>query len=243
MARADLPATLKTTARIYLTKKKVFDILIGKTTNMLSLSKQKIQPLAVADMLQEKGVLIFTPQEFSRFFKTSPRQTRYFLEAYTKRAFLIRLKNNLYALKMKVPNEEVIANALYKPSYLSLEYVLSRYGIIPESTYSITSITTRSTIDFFVMGKEFLYRKIKKEAYTGYMPEKIDGKTVFIADPEKALIDYLYFVSLGRKTLNSRIDISRLSKKKALAYVKLYKRKNLKELVEQVWTEPIDTIK
>lgn len=202
---------------------------------MLSLSKQKIQPLVVADTLQEKGILIFTPQEFSRFFKTSPRQTRYFLETYTKRSFLVRLKKNLYTLKTKFPSEEIIANALYKPSYLSLEYVLSRHGIIPESTYSITSVTTRATANFSALGKEFLYRKIKKAAYIGYVPEKIDGKTIFIAEPEKALTDYLYFVSLGRKTLNNRIDIRRLNKKKALAFAKLYQRKNLKDLVERVW--------
>lgn len=210
---------------------------------MLSLSKQKIQPLAVADILQEKGIAVFTPQEFSRFFKTSPRQTRYFLEAYTKRSFLVRLKKNLYALKTKLPSEEIIANALYKPSYLSLEYVLSRHGIIPESTYSITSITTRATADFSVLGKEFLYRKIKKAAYIGYVPEKIDGKTIFIAEPEKALTDYLYFVSLGRKTLNNRIDVRRLNKKKALVYAKLYQRKNLKELIEQVWAMAPTVIK
>ncbi|MEA1936910.1 MAG: hypothetical protein U9N04_02245 [Patescibacteria group bacterium] len=210
---------------------------------MLSLSKQKIQPLAVADVLQEKGIAVFTPQEFSRFFNTSPRQTRYFLEAYTKRSFLVRLKKNLYALKTKLPSEEIIANALYKPSYLSLEYVLSRHGIIPESTYSITSITTRATADFSVLGKEFLYRKIKKAAYIGYVPEKIDGKTIFIAEPEKALTDYLYFVSLGRKTLNNRIDVRRLNKKKALVYAKLYQRKNLKELIEQVWAMAPTVIK
>ena len=210
---------------------------------MLSLSKQKIQPLAVAEALQEKGILIFTLQEFSRFFKTSSRQTRYFLETYTKSSLFVRLKNNLYALKAKLPSEEIIANALYKPSYLSLEYVLSRSGIIPESTYSITSITTKATADFSVLGKDFLYRKIKKVAYTGYLPEKIDGKTIFIAEPEKALIDYLYFVSLGRKTLNDRLDTSRLNKKKALDYVKLYGRKTLKELVEQVWATAPTVIK
>lgn len=210
---------------------------------MLSLLKQKIQPLAVADILKEKEISIFTPQEFSRFFKTSPRQTRYFLETYTKRLFLTRLRKNLYALKMKLPSEEIVANALYKPSYLSLEYVLSRHGIIPESTYSITSVTTKATADFSALGKEFLYRKIKKAAYTGYAPEKIEGKTIFIAEPEKALIDYLYFVSLGRKTLNNRLDVSRLNKKKALGYVKLYQRKALKELADQVWAATPAAIK
>jgi len=220
----------------YLTKnEKVDKILIEETTNMLSLSKQKIQPFQVAEVLGEKGVMVFTPQEFKRIFRTDSRQTRYFLETYTKHGFLVRLKKDLYVLKTKFPNEEIIANILYKPSYLSLEYALSRYGIIPESVYSITSITTKTTVAFVVQGKEFLYRKIKKEAYTGYTPVKVDGKTIFIAEPEKALADYLYFVSLGRKTLNDRIDRSKLNKEKVIEYSKLFERKNINQLIERVW--------
>ncbi|MFC1613575.1 hypothetical protein ACFL23_04575 [Patescibacteria group bacterium] len=202
---------------------------------MLLLPKQKIQPLQVAEIIGEKGIMIFTPQEFSRLFKTNPRQTRYFLETYTKRGFLSRLKKDFYALKSKLPNEEIIANALYKPSYISLEYALSRYGIIPESTYTITSVTTKATVAFTAQGKEFLYRKIKKEAYTGYIPEKVEGKTIFIAEQEKALADYLYFVSLGRKTLNDRIDCSRINKKKVIEYSKLFKRKNINQIIDRVW--------
>lgn len=202
---------------------------------MLSLPKQKIQPFLVADTLREKGVVIFTPREFSRLFKTSARQTRYFLETYAKRGFLVRLKKDYYALKMKLPGEEVIANTLYRPSYISLEYALSRFGIIPESAYSITSVTTKATVSFFVLGREFSYHKIKKSAYTGYAPEEVDGKTVFIAEPEKALADYLYFVLLGKKTLNDRLDCSRLDKKKTIFYGSLFRRKNMANLIEKAF--------
>ncbi len=210
---------------------------------MLSLSNQKIQPLMVADILQEEKIQIFSSQEFSRIFKTSSRQTRYFLEAYTKRSFLVRLKTNLYTLKMNPPKEEVIANALYKPSYLSMEYVLSRHGIIPESVYVITSISTKATTNFDVLGRKFSYQKIKKSAYTGYVPEKVHNKTIFIAEPEKALVDYLYFVSLGRKTFNDRIDCQRLDQKKAIAYATVYKRKSLDNLITQAWITPSAVIK
>ena len=202
---------------------------------MLSLSKPKfIPPLAVHDVLHEKGVALFTPQEFSRIFRASPRQTRYFLEAYTKRGLLSRLKKGLYALKELVPNEEVIANALYKPSYISLEYALARYGIIPEMPYTITSITTRATASFSVRDKEFSYRKIKQKAFTGYGPERAGEHTIFIADPEKALVDYLYFVSLGKKTLNDRLMLSRLKRKKILSYANLFGREGLTELVKDI---------
>lgn len=190
--------------------------------------------MAVHDALQEKGVALFTPQEFSRIFKVSPRQTRYFLEAYTKRGLLVRLKQGLYALKEMVPNEEVIANALYKPSYISLEYALARYGIIPEMPYTITSVTTRATASFSVRDKEFSYKKIKRKAFTGYRPERVGEQTIFIADPEKALVDYLYFVSLGKKTLNDRLMLSRLDRKKVISYAKLFGREGLSELTAKV---------
>lgn len=210
---------------------------------MPTLLKQKIQPLQVADVLQERGVSLFTHRDFSRIFKTSAQQTSYFLETYTKRDFLVRLKKDVYTIKMRLPNEELVANAIYKPSYLSLEYALSRYGIIPESVYNITSITTKITASFTALGKEFSYRKIKKEAYTGYVPEKRNGKIIFIAEPEKALADYLYFVSLGRKTLNDRIDWSRLDKKKTIAYGKLFQRKKMDALIEQVFSMNSTVIK
>ena len=202
---------------------------------MLSLSKSKfISPLAVHDALREKKVALFTPQEFNWIFKSSPRQTRYFLEAYTKRNFLIRLKKGLYALKEMVPSEEVIAGAIYRPSYISLEYALARYGIIPEMPYTITSVTTRATASFLVRGKNFSYKKIKREAFTGYVPERIDGQTIFMADPEKALVDYLYFVSLGKKTMNDRMMLSRLERKKLISYGRLFGREGLNKLVKDV---------
>ena len=202
---------------------------------MLSLLKQKIQPLQIANVLREKEIQLFTSHEFKQLLKTSPRQTRYFIETYTKKGFLVRLKKDLYALKTNLPNEEIIANAIYKPSYISLEYALSHYGIIPESVYSITSVTTKATANFIVTGRDFLYRKIKRKAFVGYIPKKVGEKTILIAEPEKALTDYLYFVSLGRKTLNDRIDCTRLDKKKIIAYSKLYQRKTMDNIIEQIF--------
>jgi predicted transcriptional regulator of viral defense system len=195
-----------------------------------------ISPLTVHDTLQEKRVTLFTPNEFSRVFKVPMRKTRYFLEMYTKRGLLVRLRNGLYALKEMVPNEEVIANALYQPSYISLEYALSRYGIIPEMPYTITSVTPKITATFTARGKDFSYQKIKKNAFTGYVPEKVGDHTIFIATPEKALVDYLYFVSLGKRTLNDRFSIGRLDHKKIMLYGKRYARPQLDALITAVLT-------
>ena len=200
---------------------------------MSTLTKHKIiRPFAIQEKLEEKGMTLFTPNEFWRLFSLSPEKTKYFLETYTKQGLFIRLKKGIYALKRKYPNEEVIANTLYKPSYISLEYALAVYGIIPESPYTITSVTTKATASFVALGREFSYTKIKKMAFTGYVPKKAGDRTYFIADPEKAVADYMYFVALGKRSPNDRMTIGRLNRKKIERYAKLYNRPKLNALIK-----------
>lgn len=89
----------------------------------------------------------------------------------------------------------IIANKIYATSYISLECALSYYGIIPEKTFSITSITTKKTYNFNTSIGNFSFRKIKKELFFGYELKKINNQSFLIATPEKALADYFYLNS------------------------------------------------
>jgi len=203
---------------------------------MSTLFKSKIfQPLKVQEDLRFRGVSLFTPREFSRLYRTTPAKAKYFLETYTKRGLFTRLKKGLYALKIALPGERAIANALYKPSYISFEYALAKYGIIPESVYTITSATSKATCSFEVRDLEFSYAKIKKQAFTGYAPVKEGDETILIAEPEKALVDYLYFVSLGKSSLNDRLYTSQLDEKKAIKYAQLFNRPGLMTLIKKIF--------
>ena len=178
---------------------------------------------------------IFTPEEFKRLFKTPSPRTKYFLEEESKRGLFLRLKKGLYALKTDIPGEEEIANKLYGPSYISFEYALAFYNILPEMVYTVSSATTKPTRIFTTPdNKVFTYFKIKKEAYTGYQITRIDSRSFLIAEPEKALVDYLYFVALGKKPYNDRLDTSSLNKEKIFMYARFYKRAKLKELIMKV---------
>jgi len=197
--------------------------------------KQKIiQPISVQEKLKEKGVFLFTSEEFRRIFNLSPTKTKYFLETYTERGLFTRLKKGIYCLRNNLPSDEEIANAIYRPSYISFEYVLSKHGIIPEAVYSITSATTKPTREFNVGNKVFSYFKIKKQSFAGYSLVKTDGRDILIAEPEKALVDYLYFVSLGRKAHNERLNISMLDRKQILEYVKLFDRPGLFKIIQKL---------
>jgi predicted transcriptional regulator of viral defense system len=193
-----------------------------------------LKPLPIRGELLKRGVGIFTPQDFQRIFRTTESRTKYFLEEYTKGGLFLRLKNGLYMLKTDPPPEEEIANRLYRPSYISFEYALGAYSILLEMAYAVTSATTQPTRTFQVGERTFSYFTIKKEAFTGYIPVKRGGRTVLMAEPEKALVDYLYFVSLGKKPKNDRLNTVNLDKQKVLSYASLCQRTGLDKLLQEV---------
>lgn len=193
-----------------------------------------LKPISAREELIKRGVGIFTPQDFQRIFRTTECKTKYFLGEYTKRGLFLRLKNGLYMLNTDPLPEEEIANRLYRPSYLSFEYAMATYNLLLEMPYSVTSATTKPTRTFTVGEKTFSYSTIKREAFTGYVPVKRAGRTILIAEPEKAIVDYLYFVSLGKKPKNDRLNTATLDKQKVLYYASLYQRMSLNQLVKEI---------
>src|SRR3989344_4007120 len=127
-----------------------------------------LKPIKVRECLMEKNMSIFTPREFKLAFSISERKAKYFLEKESHDGLFLRLKKGLYSLKKDLPSEVEIANRLYKPSYVSFEYALSNYNILPEISYSLTSATTKPTRTFTINSKVFSFLTIKKEAYAGY---------------------------------------------------------------------------
>lgn len=198
--------------------------------------KQKIlYPFRIREVLLGKKIRIFTGVEFCRLIRMNHTKAKYFLENSTKRGLFSRIKKGLYSLASDPLDEREIANALYKPSYISFEYALAWYGIIPEAPYSITSATTKATRALNVQGKNFQYYTIKKEAFTGYQLVQEGKFNVFMAEPEKALVDYLYFVALGKKQMNDRLRIESLRYKKMLQYARLYERKQLENIIKKLF--------
>ena len=192
-----------------------------------------MKPLLVREELLRRKVRIFTVEEFSRIFQTPSYSTKYFLEEQTGQGLLVRLKKGLYALKTDYPAEEEIANALYKPSYISFEYALAYYSILPEMSYKVTCATTKPTRIFTVADIDFAYYTIKNGAYTGYSLVKTESKSFLIAEREKALVDYLYFENLGKRPHNDRLVIKDIDKAKLIRYAKIYGRAGLIDLVKR----------
>lgn len=198
---------------------------------------QKLNRIKVEEKLKLNGLLVFNPREFKDFFSVPANTASAFLKRNVKSGLFLKLRNGFYMLKDSNPSLYLIANRLYQPSYISLEKALSYYGIIPETVYTITSVTTKSTREFTTPRATFSYQRIKKSVFTGYSPKKIEGVTVFMADKEKALADYLYFVDLKKISLNDRLNLSHVKKTKFLELVAIFKRHGMVELVEKIYAQ------
>jgi len=194
----------------------------------------KVNSIQVEQAIRRRGLRLFSPLELQRILNISAIAARFLVHRYAKRGVFLKLRNGLYCLADQPPSELVLAHRLYEPSYISFEFALAHYHLIPEAAYVITSATSRPTRTLAAMGKTFEYHRLKKSAFTGYEPVKIGAETVFMATPEKALIDTLYYVDLKKKELNDRLDVRTQNWKRTESYAKLFNRPSLLQLLRSI---------
>jgi predicted transcriptional regulator of viral defense system len=165
-----------------------------------------IYTIKIVSRLKELNVRVVTAGSLSKIFQIDNRNTVYkIIERMEKYNLLDRLIKGKYILSDLKMSDFEKANIVLTPSYISLESALSFYGILPQFTYSITSVTTQKSKKFKIQGKEYEYTKISKDFFSDYV--KSDG--FLIATPEKALIDLMYFASKKlRKVEFSDLDMS-----------------------------------
>ena len=115
-----------------------------------------------------------------------------------KKEILTPLKNGYYLYNPigsgVLLSKEIVANVLFGPSAVSLDFALSFYGLIPESVHEITSITTKRTKIFKTPIGVFSYKQIKKELFNiGLEIGTSKNGNFMIACKERSLCDKIYF--------------------------------------------------
>jgi hypothetical protein len=122
-------------------------------------------------------------------------QPRMKISSLLAKGVIVRVKKGLYvfgeSLRRRPFCRELLANLIYGPSYVSLEYALHYHGLTPERVETVTSVTCGRSRTFDTPVGTFSYRMIPLEAFrTGMDRVEIDTERSFlIAIPEKALAD------------------------------------------------------
>ena len=114
-----------------------------------------------------------------------------------KNGKLIKIVKGLYETDSNTPGY-LLASSIYGPSYLSFDFALSYYGLIPEKVLAYTNATydKKKKKQYNTPFGTYLYRDVPKNAYSiGIKLIEEDGYSYQIAIPEKALCDKLYTLS------------------------------------------------
>ena len=194
---------------------------------------QRISRINFLRELRAIDKLYFTINDLVKILNL-PKESLYVsCNRLAKSGDLYRLKKNIYTLDNSPQNIQKIANLIYFPSYLSFESALALYGILNQIPYTSTFATKLKTKKIDLGEQTIEYHQLLPNLFFGYTLEK----DLFIALPEKALLDQLYLVSLGKAKLDwDELNLHELSKTKFLQFSKKFPsrtQKLAKKLVKQ----------
>jgi predicted transcriptional regulator of viral defense system len=139
-----------------------------------------------------KSFPVFSVIEIEKHFPGFDKRR---LVEWQKKGYIQKLRNKYYTFFNREFESQFlffVANHLYRPSYVSLETALARYGFIPEQVFQVISCSTLKSKRFDTPNGTFVYHRIKPSMYFGYTLAAWNNKYYTIADPEKTIIDYLY---------------------------------------------------
>lgn len=165
---------------------------------------------------------------------------------YEKAGKSIRLKRGFYVTKDYIENLqkhqryslylEFLANVLYTPSYLSLEYILYQHNLLSEVPNNFTLVTKNKTAYFSNAFGNFFYHKVKDKLFLGFEIIKENDFIIYRATKSKALFDYLYLrknVLINKKTVEElRLNINNLDKKDINELRKYFKIESSKKMTK-----------
>ena len=129
-----------------------------------------------------KDIAILTGEES---FQSLNKKLNY----YVQRGKLENPRKGIYA-KLNYNSEE-LACTIFTPSYISLEYVLQKAGMVFQYDSRLTSVSYLSR-RIEVENQQFVFRKIKGSALVNTLGIIRQTNNINIASPERAFLDLLY---------------------------------------------------
>jgi predicted transcriptional regulator of viral defense system len=167
--------------------------------------------LREANLLKELRSIsksFFTVSDLEKITGIDRKSLYVALNRWVSKGVLERAGRNIYVVADEPVRPEEIAAQVYFPCYLSFESVLSRTGVLNLVPYSLTFATTRKTKSIDLFDRRVDYRHLKQELFFGFAKEN----GLYIAEPEKALLDLIYLAAFGKATVQpAELDLKSLS--------------------------------
>ena len=139
----------------------------------------------------ESSALLATLRNYSK-----PRDK---VSSMIRKGEIIQMKKGVYIwgdiYRRRPVSVEILSNIIYGPSYISLDYALSYYDLIPEHVYTFTALCLGRDRAFSNQFRNFIYKQASPTSYyIGIDNITLSDNSRFqIATREKALADKVHF--------------------------------------------------
>ncbi len=186
----------------------------------------------------QRSSLLHT-DELARKYKIVPVAVTQALSRQEQRGLVEHISRKIYfnwLASDATPRE--LVNVLREKAYISLDSALREYGISTQSPQVLTCVTTERPREFNARTIRISYRGISLRLYWGYQKKRTRYGSYQIAEPEKALLDWLYLnLQTGVEPAFDELDVSKLSRRKLVEYAQRFPSTVYKLLLPVLATE------
>lgn len=131
--------------------------------------------------------------DLSKKYALDERVVRNTLRRYESKGLVERVAPKLYINHFNQQfSSRDLTNVLRRRSYISLESALVEQGIISQNPSSLLCVTLERPQSFKTRSVSITYRRISPDLYWGFEEKTTRYNKYLIAEPEKALLDWIY---------------------------------------------------
>lgn len=143
------------------------------------------------------------------------QRARELLARWANQGHILRLKRGVYMTRQfylmhqgEASFRPAVSAIILPQSYLSLQYVLQRAGVLTEATFPVTGVTYKKPRTIENVLGTFDYRHIQRKLYSGFTYAEYHGVIYQTASSAKALFDFFYYYPLPRDYRSSKISLA-----------------------------------
>jgi predicted transcriptional regulator of viral defense system len=188
----------------------------------MAIKNTRTGPLDWAQVLanEARATDVILAGELARKYKLPVASIQKALLRLRDRGLVSRVAEGVYANKLVRDIAATDFIQMLRPnSYVSLESALSHWGLSTQSPVALTCVTTGKPKEYQVPEFAIRFRTISRNLYWGFVEKQTRYSTYLIAEPEKALLDWVYLSLQGgiRPSLDE-IELKSVSKQKLVEY-------------------------
>jgi len=177
-----------------------------------------METLQIVKKLQEYPT--FNIDTFANIIDKDKTYAKMHLNRLKNRCIVKQIQRNVYTVQ---EDPLIIASRIIWPSYISLWAAFRYHNLTEQIPNKISVMTTRSKSreKIQIMNTTIIFEKIRPSWFFGFSKIKIQDFEVFMAEPEKALIDAILLKKISTAEIYSLLqnNIKNISTKKIVDYI------------------------